>query len=236
MGQNVLRWSGLIFLIASTAFGEGATTVGDGGHVVICDSASGAPVVQLLDLFEAEVRGHETQILLGSPRMALLDKVRIGLDRIKPGLQLSDAEIKQLMFAAERFVHFPYDPWLRAKNGGSVYIIKAQDPMVSPQVYSAFVRKKCRLDTVVIHPDHENRQQRRIYENICMAGINGIKNCFLTNTRYLKVMNSDEKACLVLHETLRFLSKEKRFRRDSDLRSMTVFACTGHKPNTPNIF
>ncbi|AGH94257.1 hypothetical protein [Pseudobdellovibrio exovorus] len=210
---------------------EGATTVGDGGHVVICKTPEGWSAGRLLDLFEAEVLGKSVIFDLGSEELSIIDKVSLGLSRAQETLNLKSGEINSMLSVAERFLKFPYDPWKRAKteNGGAVYAIKAKDPLVSRQVYYELERRNCYVDTVVIHPDFSDRrsQQTKTYENICLANVIGLRQCFLTNTRHLRTMSSDEKACLVIHETLRFLPQSKSFKKDSDLRRMTYQICTG---------
>lgn len=227
-------------LFSTSAFaGEGATTVGDGGHVVICKTENGWTDGRLLDLFEKEVLGKDVILSLGNEDLSLLQKIRIGVLRAQTALDLNSAEANDLLVASERFIKFPYDPWKRAKtaNGGAVYLIKAKDPLVSRQVYKELQRRNCYVDTVVIHPDFSNRNlsTTKTYENICLGNVLGLRQCFLTNTRHVKAMSLDEKACLVIHEALRFLPQTKRFKKDSDLRQMTFQICTGQiSSNTPN--
>jgi hypothetical protein len=59
-----------------------------------------------------------------------------------------------------------------------------------------------------------------------MAEGKDIKHCFLVKTRYLRKMTSGEKACLVLHEVLRFLPESKKFKNEIELRRTAYHICT----------
>lgn len=223
MKKHFFKVMGLLLCCAGSAFAQGgATTVGDGGHVVVCRTGDGWSKGRLLDLFEVEAVGPDTIFDLGGDRTTLLDKVQIGLARLQPRLGLEAEDIRHMTLAAKKFMRFQYDPWKDS------YTFKAKDPVVRHAVYREFEKYNCYLDTVVIHPDPEDQDfQRKTYENLCMANGKDIRHCFLVNTRYLRTMDQNEKACLTIHEVLRFLPEGKKIRREADLRRNTYYACTG---------
>jgi hypothetical protein len=138
-----------VFFVSHVFAQGGATTIGDGGHVVICRTPSGWSNARLLDLFEAEVSGAQVTFSPENEQTSVLDKVSIGLERLRMQLDLKESDIGTMKLAAKKFWRFQYDPW---REG---HIFKAKDPVVSQKVYSELTSRDCYLDTIAIHPAPE---------------------------------------------------------------------------------
>ncbi|WP_148284905.1 hypothetical protein [Pseudobdellovibrio exovorus] len=209
--------------------GSGATTVGDGGHVVVCyDNSQSKKEVQLLDLFEMEALGYPTTFALGNAQVPLANKVWMGMTRLQSHLGLSNAEVDEMVYAADRFMRFPYDPWETGMRSFFGYFLQAKPVEVRRSVFDEMERRGCRLEVAVIRPDLDaERASTENYKSICSRSFAGFHYCFLMNTDLIRKMDKDQKACLIIHEVLRFLPKEKKIQSERALRRHTYYACTG---------
>lgn len=217
-------------LAKGSSGGSGATTVGDGGHAVVCyNKSEGRKEVQLLDLFEMEAFGYTTVFDLGPSTIPLSSKVWMGVRRLKNHMGLSDAEVKEMVYAADRFMRFPFDPWEAGYGSFFGYFLQAKPVQVKKRVFDEIKRRGCYLDVLVIRPDLDaERTSTENYKSICSRNFAGFQYCFLMNRDLLRKMNKDQQACLIIHEILRFLPKEKKFKDERELRRHTYFACTGN--------
>lgn len=221
--KAILILAAIIFtgLFAAAGGTGGAVTVGDGGFGVICPKGAHDTTVQLLDLFEAEALGRPSVPFFAGKR--LKDKVRVAVERVRQRLGLSAEQTHELAYAAERFMRFPYDPWQKGTASNYSYFLRGEWPTVRVKVYEEMQRRGCRLETIVVRPTDEE-PGRDVYRSICSQNVAGFEYCFLTNSSLYRKMDNDARACLILHEALRFLPGV-HFHDEENMRVFAASIC-----------
>jgi hypothetical protein len=206
----------LTLLFCSNVFAQGgASTVGDGGHCVVCEKMK----PQLLDLYEF---AHGKKISLPEDQ-SVRKSYAVLLERASHLLQLNHEEANELALAAKRFIYFKIDPWEMNLTQYS-YFLNAKDPIFSGDTWNRIEKEDCYFQPVVIRPDHD-ADSIRTYESLCHISFAGLKHCFLVDMRMYRRLSRPQQACLVLHETLRFLPRHKKL-SEVQLRQTTARLCT----------
>lgn len=207
--------------------GGGATTVGDGGFGVVCPRAGESSTVELLDIFEARALGKPSEFRLGGESVDLETKVAVGLLRVKRRLILDSHQVASLDEAAKWLLRQPFDPWKRGYGEYWAYFLKTKNPSVNRRVYEEIERRGCHVQAIVVRPDPSTVASARAYDSICKANIASNRYCFLTDSDLYRKLDKDTKACLIIHESLRLIQKEKLAGDEKALRSLTHRICTG---------
>ncbi len=213
--KSVLVVLALTYSTASFAQG-GASTVGDGGHGVDCRNSKR---MQLLDLYEF---GNGKKVSLPDSQSAR-KSFPVLLARAKAALQLTEGESRELALAAKRFFNFAIDPWAMELRQYS-YFLRAKEPILSPSIEKKLEDEDCVIEPIVIRPD-PNAKSLETYDYLCSQSHAGLQHCFLVNMRGYRKLSKPQQACLVLHESLRFLPTSKQL-NEVKLRAMTAQLCT----------
>lgn len=195
----------------------GATTVGDGGHVIQCGSRQ-----EVFDLFEYRINNYsDATISLADGGYRLKDMVYTGLQRIQFKFSLTEAEYARVRRAAKMFLldsTFSRGAslgWLRQ------WRFSARGVAVSDAVYGIMNTSKCALKTVVVKPPMNSS----VFSSICSHYFSEAEFCFITDTDLFWGLSREQAACLVVHEVLRFLPEQKKL-NERQLRSATAEICT----------
>lgn len=222
-----ILFSGLFLAHQSFAGSNGgASVVGDGGYIVICDRGLfKIPKITLFDLYEYRVKSGEREITL-SGADDIRGKVKIALDRATTYFHLNPDESARLAKAAVVILGpVPLDPWLSYPKPSDYFWdhLEAQAPLVDAKVLSALQAEKCQLEVTFIKPDYA-RDTANVYKQLCNG--RGGDFCLLQNSQAFRRLHPDDRACMVLHEALRFLPAEKRPTTEAELRDTTARLCT----------
>jgi hypothetical protein len=202
-------------LCANAQSSGGGTTVGDGGHVILCNGK-----YELFDLFENRINsGKPSAVSLASgPNSTLNDMIQTGLARIQRRFLLNEKEMYRVERATKMFrlnsqtmvsIGWPYD-------GG----LSANDLLVSAKVASNIRASDCRVELAAIRPPINS-----FFEPICRNNLSELEYCFIIDSELTMFLNREQKACLILHESLRFLPDTKRL-SEAQLRLTTSQICT----------
>jgi hypothetical protein len=207
----------LILGYSASAFCQGgASTVGDGGHGVDCKYSAR---FQLLDVFEF---ADGKEITLPESQSAMKSFPQL-LTRAQAALRLSTEEVGNLRITAKRFFSFKIDPWAMGLAQYN-YFLQAKEPVISDNVWKRIEDEDCYIEPIVIKPD-PNAESIRIYSSLCSMSLAGFEHCFLVNDRGFRKLSHPAQACLVLHESLRFLPRSKKL-NEPELRALTARLCT----------
>lgn len=208
----------LLFIISSpfSWAGGGGSTVGDGGHLVVCQNS-----MKLLDLYELEV---ERQVHLkpnfGQPNsMSLLSKVNVGIDRIKHRFNLNEEQINVLRSIARDFIFDHVDPWQMYQDPKWQTILGTKKFRIRRDVYDSIKKENCSIDIVAIRPPKINPDDGFIFT--CPQNLE----CLFLNLNLFKRLDADSRACLIIHEILRDLPKDKRISSELLLRKTAAEIC-----------
>lgn len=196
----------------------GATTVGDGGHVIQCGNQQ-----EVFDLFEYRISNDtDAAISLADDGQSnLKDMVNTGLKRIQFKFSLSESEYARVQRAAKMFLldntfnRGASMGWLRQ------WRFSARSISVSKAVYDIMVTSNCTLKTVVVRPPMNSS----FFSSICSRYFSEVEFCFITNTDLFWDLSREQAACLVVHEVLRFLPEQKKL-NERQLRTATAEICT----------
>lgn len=198
----------------------GATTVGDGGLVVECGSK-----VELLDLYEHKLLYGDYKITLDEKGDSVKDMVGVGLERLREKYSLDDSQYKRIKAATVAILRFPYDPWQTPIGRIYSYAIKPPSALVYSYVKDKLLLEKCKLNTVIIRPPRESKEQYA-YERVCNDNFNTFEFCFFTKKSIYIKLSKPERACLVVHEAIRFLKIYDSFENEVQMRASVADICT----------
>lgn len=212
----------IISLGANAGKGGGATTVGDGGVVVKCHGQD----LQILDLFEQKVLSGDKEITLDKDDNKVQRKVADGLARIQQRYSLTEDEMKPIRRAADQFMRFPYDPFHDGSASFYGYFLQINKIVVRSEVAQALKDQNCRLETAVIRPPHDGSLSEEYYQGLCGHNFAEYESCFYTNLDLWRALKKDQRACLVIHELLRYLPADKRAPSELEMRAEAADVCT----------
>lgn len=197
----------LVFPLFSFAHG-GAGTVGDGGHGVTCGRN-----VELLDIYEH--RKANEQITL-NPRMSLPTMIAVLTYRLENDSRFAGQDFTEFNNALKNFrdstpvpFEFNVSDW--------EYRLQTRKPQLSQEVMDRMKADSCRLTPVAVrgYSDKFTQPSARICD--------GEGYCFIVNSRLYRRFSKANKACLFIHEALRFLPQPLS---ENELRRVTFEICT----------
>lgn len=207
----------VLFNFQLHASGGGASTVGDGGHVVVCGNQ-----IELLDIYERNILFGSSSISLGDENLSQTDLVQEGLNRIISRFNLTPETASPIVSATKMFLRFPFDPWkLPGKNG----LLQTQKINMYRPVNDHIIQKNCWIDIVVIRPKVEGNVQNFL-EELCDQNYSEHEFCFFTKREHYRRLTKQQRACLVVHESLRYLPLESRISDELVLRQTAAEICT----------
>lgn len=219
----------LVFLAAvllslwAEAGSGGASVVGDGGYIVKCDRGFfKSPQIYFFDLYEFNTTQGEQPVTLGR-NLSLKDKVQVGLDRISARFGLDSVQTETLKRAARLIYGLSYDPWLR-RDVPSIWDLGVKSVLTDNAVGNRLAAERCELIAAVLRLTPENSGS--IFRDVCQKGTVSEKLCLIKNTKAYDRLNNDDKACLIIHESLRYLPVEKALPSERALREVTGQICT----------
>jgi hypothetical protein len=223
--KSVLMFAGLIiFSLSALASGKGggATTVGDGGVVVACKGQD----LQLLDLFEQKVLSGQKEISLLPAEGSVRQKINDGLNRIQARYNLAENEMAPIRRAAVLFMRFPFDPFHNGLASAYSYFLQIKEVWVRVAVAEALKEQNCRLKVAVIRPPRDGGLNEQYYRELCGHNFAEYEGCFYTNLDIWRSLKRDQRACLVVHEVLRYLPPAKKAATDLEMRQQAADLCT----------
>lgn len=216
MRLSILLASVATLGILGQAMAEGgATTVGDGGHVIMC---KGKP--ELFDLFEYRVNTSQNRpVTLGESKSANLnDMINTGVARIAKRFALTQAETARVKRATKMLLldgsTTDNKGWLQH------WAISAHSLKVSEQVAAQINLNRCSVDLAVIRPP-----LNEYFQSICSHNFSEFEYCFIVFPEPFQFLKREQRACLALHESLRFLPPGKQL-DEKNLRMVTAQICT----------
>lgn len=213
-------------LPASAGQGGGSSTVGDGGFAVVCFAGLKYKQVraELLDLFEEKVLTQERKkVTLGNganPEPLL----EVALRRLQKKTSLTEREFSKVSWAAFSFLRDAQDPWMSGARIGTNDFVRAQDILLDKRVYSQANSRGCRIAPVAIRPAQVGTN-RINYERLCRARGLSFEDCFFIDNSIYKDLSASHRACLALHESLRYLPESLRPRSERQLRKIVAEIC-----------
>lgn len=216
-------------LLSSSALANGGvTTIGDGGLVAICPFTTSKADVRLyfFDLLEAQKTGTPYRTTFGDVSLGLPKKVAIGMERIKGRLQLTDDDLRAARQVAAVLMQLQFDPTkLYPYANQHDFVFKVHSVRTSPRVYHFLKKRRCQLNVAIARFTRAQITSPEI-RDLCSRSPGGIDLCFLTNRDIYFRLTQDERACLILHESLRYLPESKKPRSENELRSLAAQICT----------
>lgn len=214
----------MIFIIAAFFLGfnshaGGASLVGDGGHVVTCDRNT-----DLFDIYEYRlINNPNAQITLGQGKNADLNEMAMtGILRMKVKFELSETEFFPVKRALKVLLASHNNPWF--KNHTNI-AFEATELRTQKIVNRQIVKDNCHVSTVVIKPP-KNLDPYGDFADLCKRNFSELEYCFLVDFDYYSNLDPQQRACLIVHETIRFLPKEKAPLDERALRMTTAQICT----------
>lgn len=218
--------------------GGGATTVGDGGHLVICETS-----VDVLDVYERRLLVGRSEIDFGDDETMSIEQMKdVGLARMRSRFKLTEQEFEKIAMAAYMFLKFPVNPWANVKdpwrswidpwNSGTdpfEYFLQTKDITVSKLVYDSIKKNYCEIDIAAIKPPKElPKNLDDVYDDICHRSHLARENCFFVSKDAFSMLTKKQKACLAIHESFRYLPENKAFVDEIQMRRAVADICTNN--------
>lgn len=215
------------FVIAES----GGSIVGDGGYAVLCRSGLQSPLlpevrrVELLDLTEAQIeKKQEGQTNLGPETSSAAILFEVASERLRVRLNLSEPELEKVAFAGREFLRLQSDPWSGFDRVMNEEVLKVRDIQLSQTVERMLRRRGCSISPIVVRPNlHSSRSESSRKACALMRAQSDF--CFFTDRRLFRELSNSHKACLALHESLRYLPPQLRPSDDQRLRTAVAEIC-----------
>lgn len=217
----------LCFLSRASANG-GVTTIGDGGIVAVCSShmSRSEPKLFFLDLLEAKIAGRPYVADFEDVTVSLDKKVDTALSRLKLRLQLSEHDLQQVRSVTSVLLRLHFDPTNLYKfSDQHAQIFRVSNIHTSSKVIRFLKKNRCVLMAAVVRFAEPQLSSPDI-QYLCEKSPGGTDLCFLTNSSVYFRLPQNERACLILHEALRYLPDHKKPKTEAQLRSWTADICT----------
>ena len=206
----------------AVAFG-GGTTVGDGGHIVICGSKA-----EVLDIYERRILVGPSEINFGNENMTLQQMKDVGLARVRARFKLTNQEFEKVATAATMLLNSPVDPWVD-ESDPLTYFLQTKSISIEQAVYNSIKQNYCEIDIVAIKPPKELPQKiHDIYDNICAKKHLAREDCFFVSQAAFSWLTKKQKACLAIHESLRYLPANISFVDERSMRRAVAEICTNN--------
>ena len=210
-----------VFLFTATAFSiEGGTTVGDGGFAVACSDR-----IEILDLYEHRFFNGEYRITLDQNGDSIKEMVGEGLNRIKNKYSLNEQQHQLMQTAAYKLLRFPFDPLHSGLRQMYGFFLQSPKTVVYKNVWKSVQDQRCVLETVIVRPPRTSQHQK-VYHSICQHNYSEFEFCFFTNMSIYRRLDRDQRACLVLHEVIRYSDFYKDFKDEIEMRKAIAEICT----------
>jgi hypothetical protein len=207
----------VLTLITSHSYAQsngGGTTVGDGGHVIYCNGK-----YELFDLYEYRINSSTpARVTLNNGKSANLNQlVENGMARIQNRFNLTENEFYRVKRAAQMLF---LDSQSADQSWMNSWSFSARGMLVSRAVSDSIQRMKCTVEQAVVRPPLTN-----YFLQICRNTLSEFEYCFLTSHELFSLLKREQKACLAIHESLRFLPADKRL-SEENLRITAAEICT----------
>lgn len=230
--SKILIFSILSFLVLPALGGEGggSSTVGDGGFALVCKAGLRGRQVraELLDLYEAQIlsgqRNTTTKTALGSNRESPQRLLSVALERLFLKIHVTPEEALRVKSAGQALLKKTMDPWAGGVGLNINQHIVARDIDIDARVYNAAKADGCEITAVVIRPSRDLEERRRWTRYCAYRGLD-FENCFFMDKKIFRDLSSGHKACLAVHESLRYLPELLRPVDDADLRRTVAEIC-----------
>lgn len=208
-------------LLLSNQVLAGGTTVGDGGMVVRCGKQD-----TFLDIYEQDVLvGPKAislaQSLAGSDKKSVEKMVQVGIDRARQRFQLSEDELTLVQKAAKIFLSFQYDDSTERAGRLLPGDFLVPDVRLAKIVYEKIKRDGCDIIVAVVRAP-ETPEARKA----CLRLANSFESCFIGDRELFRWMDPSQKACLILHESLRSMPPHKKITNEMSFRRTVAELCT----------
>jgi len=206
-----------LVLLASFRAWAGATSVGDGGHGVLCHGDSPREVIEPLEMFEAEVDGHP---LTADPAANTMTLFYDALSRVRQRFALTDTEVETMAKVGLR-MNSPFCQPVRADLETLFIETGAELPSLSQNFQFLLAQHDCHLVVLAQRPNpledaHGFDRSWLIGDPRCPKSLPIL---FVHPGLYPR-LTSLGKAVLALHEALRFLPPRVRPRSTGELREL----------------
>jgi hypothetical protein len=211
---------------------SGASIVGDGGYAVVCSSGIRSPLVpeirsvELLDLFEAQLneKTNSTRVALGKESESAVSLFALIIERLGLRLNISDSELNTVARAGQEFLRLQSDPWSSFSRISNPQVLRVRGIHLSGSVERALRRKGCYVAPIVVRPKY-NALVQSYSQRACQLMKAQSGYCFFTDRELFRELKNSHKACLALHEALRYLPETLRPRNDQELRLAVAEVC-----------
>jgi hypothetical protein len=210
-----------IILSSQISFAGGASLVGNGGFSVDCQGT-----IEILDVFEANLKPRKLVYTLGDSSASLNDKISIGLERMKIRYHLNANEFLHVKKAARFTKASKFDPLRHGHYFLWGALLNSIEIKSSQDVDLEITRRGCFVDIVYFRPV-DTPQNRIVFDDLCGKSASAdFEYCFFVNSDVYWKLNKDQKACLAIHEAFRFLPKEKLIHDEIQMRQHVAEICT----------
>lgn len=229
---KILVFSIFSFLVWPVFGGEGggSSTVGDGGFALVCKAGLKNRQVraELLDLYEAQIlsgqRKTTRKTTLGSNGESPQQLLNVALERLFVKFSLTEEEALKVSQAAQQLLQKTMDPWAGGVGLNINHHIIARDISLDARVYRAATADGCEIQAVVVRPTRSEEARRRFTRYCGYRGLS-FENCFFVDKKIFRDLSSGHKACLALHESLRYLPERLRPADDEEVRKTVAEIC-----------
>jgi hypothetical protein len=223
-----------VHLVTEADAGDGGYVIGDGGSIITCIDSKKP---QLFDLYEnAVLEGRSKPVTLGLANNNFSSMVKEALRRITIKYNLNEAETGRIKSFIKDYVEDPFDLWELYLTQTytpvpvvGLYLFNVRSVATEPEVINSVVQHRCSVRIGAINPFSYKEVKKRYVattRKICSYGWPDIRNCVFQNVKLINEMTKSQRACLIVHESLRFLPEDKRPTSERQLRQDTAEICT----------